>query len=313
MRYAVLDLAQWTRGEREPGGDEEKRWFTAPADGRHQGSWLFKPRREKALLLSRERQQRGDAPEQLVRGEDWAEKIAYELACAIAVPAAVTELATTVRRRDGQTVVGSMSRDIRPQHWQLSPGATLLDEYDDHFDARTCRGHDLEAIKSVLAGVTGPPATRYEDWPAFDVFTGYLLLDAWIANTDRHPHNWGVLQTPSGSLALAPSFDHGSALASGDGEARRARKLSGGVESWCLRGWASRFEVDRGLTLVELASEAVGLASPAARRHWMSQMSQVEAVTWENVVAGIPNLSESTRNFVSEVLTINRRRLRDVT
>lgn len=41
--------------------------------------------------------------------------------------------------------------------------------------------------------------------PAFDVFTGYLLLDAWIANTDRHPHNWGVLRTPSKSLALDPA------------------------------------------------------------------------------------------------------------
>ena len=32
MEFEVVDLTSWIRGEREPGGDEEKRWFGAPAD-----------------------------------------------------------------------------------------------------------------------------------------------------------------------------------------------------------------------------------------------------------------------------------------
>ena len=28
---------------------------------------------------------------------------------------------------------------------------------------------------------------------ALDVFVGYLLLDAWIGNTDRHHENWGFV------------------------------------------------------------------------------------------------------------------------
>lgn len=307
MQFPVIDLATWVRGEWEPGGDEEKRWFSAPQSSEHRGHWLFKPRREKELLLAKARRDRGDSPDVLIRGEDWAEKISYEVARMINVPAAVTELATTIRRRDGQRVTGSMSRDIRPVHWQLSPGASLLAEHDDAFNADSCEGHSLDAIREVLRGAAGPPGSSYESWSAFDVFAGYLVLDAWIANTD----NWAVLQAPDGAVSLAPSFDHGSALASGDGDARRARNLTLGVEQWCERGMATRFDTERPLTLVELAEHALQLATRDARRHWREQISQVDDGLCENVVARIPNLSDSTRTFIHEVLIINRRRLRN--
>lgn len=241
----MLDLAAWTRGEREPGGKEEKRWFDAPVDSEFAGRWLFKPHREKVLALSEDRAARGEPPDVLVRGEDWAEKIAYELAQILHVPAVVTELATAVRTRDGKRLRGSMSRDMRPPNWQSSPGATLLAERDESFDADTCAGHTIVAIRAVLEGLQGPVGTDYGLWTAFDVFVGYLLLDAWIANTDRHAHNWAVLQSPSGAVCLAPTFDHGSALGSGAGERHHERVLesatgAGGVERRGLRSLAKR-------------------------------------------------------------------------
>lgn len=313
MEFPVVDLATWVRGEWEPGGDEEKRWFSAPTDSEYDGHWLFKPRREKQLVLAQARRDRGDSPDVLIRGEDWAEKISYEMATLITVPAAVTELATTIRRRDGKRVTGSMSREFRPLHWQRSPGASLLAERDETFDPDSCLGHSPASIRDVLAEATGPPG-RFESWNAFDVFAGYLVLDAWIANTDRHPHNWAVMQAPNGAVCLAPSFDHGSALGSGDGDSRRARTLSQGVERWCERGMASRFDTGTTpLSLVDLAAQALELASSGARAYWSMQISQVDDVACENVLARIPNLSDSTRTFISEVLIINRRRLRNVT
>ena len=48
------------------------------------------------------------------------------------------------------------------------------------------------------------------------MFAGFLVFDAWIANTDRHAENWAVLTCKrNGRRTLAASFDHGSALASG--------------------------------------------------------------------------------------------------
>ena len=133
--YEVVDLADWTRGESEPGGDEAKRWFIAPETSPHAGHWLFKPRRIKTLELSKERQHRGEKPDVLVRGEDWAEKISYEVAQLLSVPAAETELATVVQLRTHERVYGSMSRDMRPRAWAWTPGAALLAERDDEFDA----------------------------------------------------------------------------------------------------------------------------------------------------------------------------------
>lgn len=205
--YDVVDLADWVRGESEPGGDEAKRWFIAAESSRYAGHWLFKPRRIKTLVLSKERRRRGDEPDVLVRGEDWAEKISYEVAKLLAIPAAETELATVIQLRSHERVFGSMSRDMRPRTWAWTPGAALLAERDDDFDAKSCRGHTIGAVRAALEGLFGPVGTDYAGWAAFDVFAGYLLLDAWIANTDRHAHNWGVLQNSrTGDLCLGPSL-----------------------------------------------------------------------------------------------------------
>jgi hypothetical protein len=136
--YEVVDLADWTRGESEPGGDEAKRWFIAHEASRHAGHWLFKPRRIKTLKLSKERQRLGHQPNVLIRGEDWAEKLSYEVAKLIALPAAETELATVIQLRTDERVYGSMSRDMRPRDWAWTPGAALLAERDLSSDT-VCR------------------------------------------------------------------------------------------------------------------------------------------------------------------------------
>lgn len=49
----------------------------------------------------------------------------------------------------------------------------------------------------------------------YEVFIGYLILDALIGNTDRHHDNWGVLVTSEDGkfrYHLAPTFDHASSL-----------------------------------------------------------------------------------------------------
>jgi hypothetical protein len=266
--FTVVDLTAtgWVGGEREPGGDESKRWFIPPEASPYAGrEWLFKPRRTKELLLSKERQQRGDAPDILVRGDDWAEKISFEVARLISLPAATTELALSMQLSDNQSVRGSISQDVRPSGWVLSAGASRLEEFDDAFDADTGHGHTLEAIEQALAGLGGPPETAYESWSAFDVFAGYLALDAWIVNTDRHAYNWALVQAPSGVMRLAHSFDHGSALGSGYGETVHARALEEGIDVWCRRGKASRFPDSGPVTLVELALQALQAASPSAR------------------------------------------------
>lgn len=58
---------------------------------------------------------------------------------------------------------------------------------------------------------------------AFEAFTGYLVLDALVANQDRHEENWAVLRPlpGGGEVTLAGSYDHGSSLAFNLTDARR--------------------------------------------------------------------------------------------
>jgi hypothetical protein len=130
----------------------------------------------------------------------------------------------------------------------------LLAERDDEFDAESCRGHTISAIREALAGLRGPVGTEYADWSAFDVFAGYLLLDAWIADTDRHAHNWGVLQDPrTGDVCLEPSFDHGSSLASGDEDRVRAQRIEHKtVSQWCEHGRTKRYNGGHPIGLVDV-------------------------------------------------------------
>lgn len=311
--YEVVDLADWIRGESEPGGDEAKRWFIAPEFSPHAGHWLFKPRRIKILELSQERRDRGDQPDVLIRGEDWAEKISYEVAMLLNVPAAETQLATVIQLRTDERVFGSMSRDMRPHTWAWTPGAALLAECDDDFDAKSCRGHTIDAIREALDGLQGPVGTDYADWAAFDVFAGYLVLDALIANTDRHAHNWGVLQDPrTGGICLGPSFDHGSALASGDEDRVRAvRVQQQRVVRWCEHGRTKRFNGGEAINLVDIAAEALSACRAGARRHWAAQITDVDLDVCFDIVAATPNLSDPTRSFVRTALATNRKRIRD--
>src|SRR5207244_10262791 len=57
-----------------------------------------------------------------------------------------------------------------------------------------------------------------------DVFVGYVLIDAWIANQDRHHENWASLRCGD-ELRLAQTFDHGASLARNISDQERKERL----------------------------------------------------------------------------------------
>lgn len=138
------------------------------------------------------------------------------------------------------------------------------------------------------------------------MFAGFLVFDAWVANTDRHAINWAVLtHEEDGQQALSASFDHGSALASGTQDAR----LSGTTaDSYARRGVASRFENGARLALVDLALESVHRTGGRSGQ-WLERLALVDAAAIEGILGGIPAVSEVRRRFITSLLLINRGRL----
>jgi hypothetical protein len=151
------------------------------------------------------------------------------------------------------------------------------------------------------------------------VFASFLLLDAWVANQDRHDQNWAVLHPAarSAELRLAPSYDHASSLGFNLTDARRGSCLSrpGGMSGFARRGRAQRFEHDPDApassvaTLVDLAREAMSLAGRSAEQGLLDRLASTEHSEVALVVTRVPGLSEPTARFILELLDINRRRL----
>lgn len=289
--FPIIDVTGWEIVSEETSGAEAKFWLEDPDTVRR---WLFKSVTVK-----------GDH----VHGEDWAEKAASHLARLMAIPSAEVEMAV----RDGEK--GSIVANLRPASYQMQPGHVVLKSFDapgyiHHSKGKDHPGHTLENIRDALHGDKPPPGcTLPFDASAFDVFAGYVLFDAWIANQDRHDNNWSVL-TPITAMdrprLLSGSYDHASSLAFGELDAKREMLLErpGGVASWCARGRANRFEGRP--KLAEAADTALRLASPAAREYWLGQLRQVSDVDVKYVLNRVPRMSEVARTFAAKLLELNR-------
>jgi hypothetical protein len=186
-------------------GSRPKFWF-----GRDGARWLFKATR----------------PDQ---GEDWAEVLAADAAEALGLPHADYQLATFLGQR------GVVTPTFQTPGFDLVHGNELLQRVDPTYPpegmryVRT-RRHTLDAVATALGSLgIGLPtgwAAPVDVSRAEEVFAGYLLLDAWIGNTDRHHENWAVLFSRADvTIHLAPTFDHAASLGSHETDVR-ARRLS---------------------------------------------------------------------------------------
>lgn len=287
-------MSAWPLLGGEPDGLSEHPWLERPGD---EQPWLFKPVEIK------------DGHQQ---GEDWAEKLTSVIGTLLGVPCAEIELAV----RDGQE--GLASRDVKPRGWDIQPGAALLDGLVADYESRTKyrEGHTLANIELALRDMSPPPGHGdLAGFTAFDVFCGYLVMDALVANRDRHDHNWAILIPPAPDLpCLAASFDHASSLGFSLRDGARLKMLSEGrVEHWAKRGTAWRFEhhppASSVETLTDLAVRALASASSAARRFWVDGVGRLRMQDLVPVVDAIGAMSQAASTFALELLRINQERL----
>ena len=277
----------------EPMGTKEKFWVKLPDDDR---LWLFK--------LARER-------DGVVRGEDWAEWIVHHLATLLGVPSATVRPALWNGRR------GIVSRSmLRSGSEELVHGNSVLFGHDSGYDQQAKRenpNYTPATVRDALRGVLGPDSDAV---PAalsgYDVWTGYLVLDAWTAGRDRHHENWALIRT-GGERRLAPSFDHGNALGFAENDERRTVLLADGgkLEHWLDKGKSHHFAGRP--SLVELAVQALMLASPVAFEHWIERLKAVAEQDVQAVIDAVPSevMSEASRRFAIRLLEANRRRVLD--
>lgn len=164
-------------------------------------------------------------------GEDWAEKIACELCELLGLPHVVYNLA---QETDGRRRPGVVCESCADEQFSLVLGNQFLLERDPNYPGQgghkyAVREHTIDAVSEVLATLEPPPDKWVQKVPAgietaLDVFAGYVMLDAWIANQDRHHENWAALRDGN-TLCLAPTFDHGASMARNISDKEREERL----------------------------------------------------------------------------------------
>lgn len=291
--WLSADVATWLPDEdEEPLGSKEKFWVRDASRVR----WLFKFART--------------SEDGFVSGEDWAEIVASSVAALLGVPTASVRLGHCDGRR------GTLSRSIVPDGWTLVLGNELLSRNNSQYVGGQSTENPEYSVAAVHAELRRmPPPLGWvgpDDVDGFDVWAGYLLLDAWVAGSDRHDQNWGAV-TDGSVVHLAPSFDHGNALGFQVRPATHEQMVQEleRLHSWARRGQC-RYFANRP-SLLALARQALQLASPAARQFWVARLDAVTDSSIESALIRAPNalLSVSSRRFCQELLSYNRRRLLD--
>lgn len=302
--FPILDVTDWPAAGEEAMGSKRKVWLEA-AD---RAKWLFKQQHR------------------AYTGDDWSEKVAAEVADLLGVPHATVQLATRrgVRGCIGRDLVGQLGAA------ELVPGNRLLVEHDPTYpkDDRYYRvsDHTLDRVLAAIGqGFIGVPAGTPDD-PAVrcarDVFVGYLLLDALIGNTDRHPENWAVLLFrpvgPERAGVLCPTFDHAACLGFNLADGERAGRLSTrdrgyAVSAYVLKARSAlyRSEADKKpLSPLDTFRAAAGWC-PDAARYWLGRLTRIGDEQLTDIVNRVPDvmMTGTARRFASAVLSCNRTNL----
>lgn len=191
-------------------GSKTKFWFRRGDD-----RWLFKEARDGT-------------------GEDWAEKIASEVARLLEVRAAKVELAVYEGRRG----CASLSFAHREKGDVLIHGNEILAGLVLGYDRNKRFRQSDHTFDNITSAIRKLFTSNELHQLVLIALAGYLVLDALIGNTDRHHENWAILlRAPDSVLEVAPTFDHASSLGRELQDPRRHTLLQNArVEDYVRRG-----------------------------------------------------------------------------
>ncbi len=255
-------------------------------------------------------------------GEDWAEKVVCELARLLGLPHVEYEMAYY----PPEALRGVICPNLAPRPLSLVMGNQLLHFLDEAYPAELRKKfgipkYTVEAVTSALNLMHAPSSPAAARVPpaadsAIGVFIGYMLLDVWAANQDRHHENWGGVLSVS-RFELAPTFDHGSSLARNLTDGEREDRLTTTnpnrtVGYFVGRALSEFYPADgtKPLLLID-AFRRFAAVNPPAAQAWLARLHAVTTAQIDVILEQVPpeRMSQLTRRFTREVLTLNRIRL----
>lgn len=289
--YPIVDIPPEAREDTEQLGSKPKFWVTLD---KHR--WLFKEARPNT-------------------GEDWAEKVAAELARIIGMEAAEVELASFAGKR------GCVSKNFidRSKGEALVHGNELLGSLVKGYDKSKVMKQSNHNVLTIITSVVKFFPEQHRT-TALEQLAEYMVFDALITNTDRHHENWGLrirLMEDGFTVAIAPSFDHASSMGRECLEGRAMEIVkSGTVANYVAkaRGGVYWMAIDpkgaNPLELVKLAANAYPeYFKPAIAR--VAKLTEAE-IKWE--IDRIPAhlASEAARQLATQMICYSLNEIRQI-
>jgi hypothetical protein len=255
-------------------------------------------------------------------GENWSEKVASELCELLEIPHAAYELAVW------RGLKGVLSPNFVPEGGRLVHGNELLAKVSPGYEASRKfrqRQHTLGSVLALIKNIGIVPPIGWANAAgietAVEVFLGYLMLDAWIANQDRHHENWGlVLDLEKPRIHLAPTFDHASSLGSHETDGNRKNRLITKDEGRGMHRYVERalsaFYLSPADTKAMLTLEVFKKATrtyPRAAKSWLARLEALSPQVTQEIFDLIPEseISPISIEFAQMMLILNRQRLLD--
>ena len=305
--YPVITISNDQIVGDEQLGSKEKFWF------RQNGKrWLFKEIRfiEKPGVA-------------VPTGEDWAEKVAAEIAHLLDIPAATVELADFEGRR------GCASLNFTTPAQQLMHGNEIMAGYLKGYDPEMRFQQSRHSVENIIAAIRAMFPKANEHRTVLRQLASYMVLDALIGNTDRHHENWGLLWQVLVNIDevseaarlekqydIAPSFDHASSLGRELLDERRADLLRrGGVEAYVRKGKGGIFFPGgkRGANPLELV-ELTANDHPDYFQPTLAALRGVALVKLTETLDKVPHdrISHDARALAKEMLRVAYESLRRI-
>ena len=252
-------------------------------------------------------------------GENWAEKAAAELCNLLGLPCASYELATW-RGEQGVLTPSIFPRDAHLFHGNeiltdIAPGYPAGKRFRNR-DHTLNRIHALLIQEAILPPLNWKPPDKAIE-TAFDVFIGYLLLDTWIANQDRHHENWGII-TFQKRTYLSPTFDHAVSLGYNLRDCERENRLTSRdkrrrMGHYVTRARSAIYESRNDTKPLHTLDVFIQAAQkrPRAAAVWLDRLRTVNQEECRLIFTSFPEgyISSSGKDFALSLLKQNQERL----
>ena len=249
-------------------------------------------------------------------GENWSEKVAFELAKLLNIPCARYEFAKWHDK------LGTISTSFTDDY--LVHANEILASYDENYHKNStyhATDYKLEYVLNLVDTLLNPldlPIDNIESNEVerpIDLFIGYLIFDFWIANLDRHHENWGIILGEN-QLKFAPTYDHAAGLGSKVSKDEAKKRLITKDKNYTIKKFVTKAkspfysQESRQLKTIEVV-EIIVKKYQKSSCYWIEKIASLEKDKFNEILEAVPNIfmDEIQKSFVLGLLDENKKRL----